>query len=218
MTTVYRDFILKWSPNGSASSIAITNVENNQIGAFKKMRVKSITTPLTFYAISNINNTLLLEEDNSGTWNTVTLTPGNYTGAEFATEVKTQFETIGAGTYTVTISDTTNKITISVSGGASTFSAAFKENDNQREKIWGVPHGTAGQNAAENPPTNAQINDAPSGSYTSANPIMIWGPDYMLLKSETLVKMLNKRHTVVIDTALTGTSGVDASGNAVTLQ
>lgn len=216
--TTYRDFILKWSPAGSSSNINITSAENTQIGAFKQMRVKSITVPITFYAISSINNTFLLKETGV-TWKLITIPASNYTSTEFAAAIKTVIEAsdVLATTYTVTISSTTGKLTITASTG--TISIAFPTNDVQREKIWGVPHGTAGCTYAQligvSTPTAAQINNTPAITYVSTNPVMLWGPDYLLLKSSTLVKMLNNRHTVIIDTASTGVSGIDASGNAV---
>lgn len=145
-----------------------TATEIAQVKKFSVMTLRDIILPLTYYNINDSNNTVLLKEG-AGSWNLVTLTKGNYTSSQFASEVATQLDAIGAGTYTVSISSITGKMTISVAGGAATFSIAFTTGNRQTEKIWGVPAGTAGAAVyIENPPSAAQVNNVAAGSYTSA--------------------------------------------------
>lgn len=180
MTTLIKEFHLSFAPNGSASSVAITEAQNVSIGSYRRLKIKQFTMPITYYAVSTINNAAELSE-NGGGWAAVTLTPGNYTQSTFATEVKTQLEATGAGTYTVSINTETSKMLISVGGGAATFSIRFTASNRQMEKIWGVPTGTA----------RPQIPNG--GSYTSTNIIQLWGPDHINLVSSTLVKMIASR-------------------------
>jgi len=177
------EFYFSWMPGGSPTSIAISELQNREIGRFRRMKIKHFVMDTTFYAVSSINNAFELEEDGSGTWLAGTLTPGNYTVSTFSAEVKTRLEAIGAGTYTVSISSESSKITIAVSGGASTFSIRFTESDRQKEKLWGVAAGTA---------QNLQIPN--TGSYTSSKVVHLWGPTMINFTSSTLNKMLSEEN------------------------
>lgn len=65
------------------------------------------------FDIDSTNNTLLFNE--GGATLTATLSGGNYTISTLATEIKTQMDSAGALTYTVTVSSD-NKITIAATG------------------------------------------------------------------------------------------------------
>lgn len=190
-----REFYIKWCPDGTTYTKTITDTERATIGRITHVEFKAITFPLSFYAIDSYNNSFKLEEDDSGSWYDVTLTPGNYNISQFETEVKTQLEVESAAhmnsrTYTVSISQITGKITISISSG--TFSISFETANHQAEKIWGVPKDTAGDDLPlsiePNAPNAAQINPIPASSYTSVNPVFLWGPDHLLLKSAAFHK------------------------------
>lgn len=79
------------------------------------------STPITITAA--VNDKIDFREDDTTTF-AATLTPGVYSTATLATEIKTQLEAAGAGTYTVTYDGlaggNTRKYTISVAGGATT--------------------------------------------------------------------------------------------------
>jgi hypothetical protein len=172
-----RSLTIRFSPNGSNSSIISISLETiNKIGVFKSVYIDTIVVPITYYTISNINNTFLLRE-NSGLWNTITITPGSYTSTQFASELKNRLEDVGAGNYNVSFIEYTGSIKITVSGSVSTFSISFLTGDTQKEKIFGIPNNTAGANyVIQNPPAAAQINNVRAASYTSdsqLSPIII---------------------------------------------
>ena len=67
------------------------------------------------FLIGSFNNKIDFEETASAEL-TATLTGGSYTADGLCTEIKTQMDSAGASTYTVTYSDTTNKFTITSNG------------------------------------------------------------------------------------------------------
>lgn len=82
--------------------------------------------------IDNTNNKIDFEETAS-TELTATLTSGTYTPSALATEVKTQLDSAGASTYTVTYSSTTKKFTLAsnLGGGGGTFKLLAQSGTNQ---------------------------------------------------------------------------------------
>jgi len=167
-----RGLTMRFSPNGtSVSNISISSETILKVGIFKSVYIDSIVVPITYYTISSINNKFLLRE-NSGSWSTVTITPGSYTSTQFASELKNRLEDVGAGNYTVSFIEYTGSIKIVVSGSVSTFSISFLTGDAQKEKIFGIPSNTAGATyAIQNPPAAAQINNIPASTYISNNQI-----------------------------------------------
>jgi hypothetical protein len=82
------------------------------------------------YLIDATNNDIDFKED-AGSEVTATLTSQEYASATLlAAEIKTQMESAGSGTYTVTHSGTTNKFTIAVSGSASSVQILWKTGTN----------------------------------------------------------------------------------------
>lgn len=80
--------------------------------------VDHINIPVTWYNINSTNN-ILLWDDSIGGAITTTITPGNYTANELATELGTQMTADEAqgDTYTVTYNSTTQFFTIAGDGG-----------------------------------------------------------------------------------------------------
>lgn len=69
----------------------------------------------TQYTVNSYNNSITFNE---GAGNlTLTLTEGNYDGDSFATELETQLIAVGANTYSLAYSASTNKITITMGIG-----------------------------------------------------------------------------------------------------
>ena len=66
----------------------------------------------TQYPINSNNNTIIFQENDSISNLTMTLTPGNYTGSDLATEFQTQMNTIGGNTYSISYDSGTGKLTI----------------------------------------------------------------------------------------------------------
>lgn len=132
MSTFSREVYLKFTPFASPVEITLTDEEIANIGKFNSIIYKNITIPLTYYAISEINNSFLFRENDTGSWTLVRLDPGNYNSVSFANEVKNKLESNGSGTYDVSISPTTGRMDIAVSGGATTFSISFPTGDRQR--------------------------------------------------------------------------------------
>jgi hypothetical protein len=178
------EFYLTWKPLGSVSTIPITEQQNRDIGSYKRIKFKLFTFPITYYGVSNINNTVQLSE-NGGAWNTMVLENSNYDDIEFVAELKRKLDAVGAGTYTVTISKYTGKLTITAVN-ITNFSIRFTASSKQHEKIWGVIAGTS------RPQIPATL------SYTSPNVIQLWGPDQLNVVSSTLSKMITKKNIDVV--------------------
>ncbi len=213
MATQNREIYFKFSPDGSAQDVSLSASELSQIGSFKRLKFSSITTPLLYYSISSINQQFALIErnDSSATTTTlITLTSGNYTSASFATELQTQLNNNDAygSTYTVTISTTTGKLSITNNNGGTWngFQIEFYTGNSgtsdtaskrvQAEKIWGVTP-TLLSDAA---PASPQIGSGSFvTSYTSSLPVQLWGPDQLLVVSPELKKMLVRYNTDIVD-------------------
>ena len=179
------EFYLAWSPSGSAATIPISSAQNTAIGIYRKIKFKTFVFPTSFYSVYDANKTAELSED-GGAWTSFTLTKSNYTASTIVTEIKTALETVGAGTYTVTIDTYTGKLYITATGITS-FSIRFTSNSRAHEKIWGILEGTS------SPQIPATL------SYSSSAVVQLWGPDCLLVKSPTLAKMMAKNNIDVSD-------------------
>jgi len=74
----------------------------------KQVEIVTIEIPFSFYVITSTNYTLNFE-DNVATPLTINITPGNYSGTSFATELQTQMNTQMAG-FTVSYDDSIYKL------------------------------------------------------------------------------------------------------------
>ena len=80
----------------------------------RRIIVRSVTVPRTFYAINSTNNTLLFDR---GGVKTATVTPGNYTAAELAAELQSKMLAADSNAYVVTIDSITRHFTIAGTAG-----------------------------------------------------------------------------------------------------
>lgn len=97
--------------------------------------------------------------------NTLTLTPGNYSGSTLATEIKTQLDTISAVVYTVAYSAITNKFTITPDSG--NFGFEFSSNTTATSRF------LLGKDAVDDVLASSQVSD---------NPIDLKLHDHILIK------------------------------------
>lgn len=231
MTDKYREISLSWVPDGYTNVIEISDDIRNKIGTFKSMRVNYVVTPITFYAISDINNKFLLSVDGGTSWNQVELTIGNYTSIQFAEELKSKLDSAPGGyTYTIVINPGG---TITISIDSDTFRIAFIKSK-QTNKIWGMSQSQAGDaGVIENPPSSYQINNVAADSYTSVeiipNEIEIYLQNKLFILYETseivvnltegvytreefIVELANKLNTAG---AYTYTVSIDISGKLI---
>lgn len=76
-------------------------------------KLKSLVMPLTFYNIASPNNKIYFNENSTN--KTATISSGTYDFVTICTAVRTALDNASGGfaTFTVTYSDTTNKLTIS---------------------------------------------------------------------------------------------------------
>ncbi len=97
------------------------------------------------YEIDATNNKIDFKEDAGGEL-TATLVAAEYAdAAALAAQIKTQMEVVGAGTYTIAFSATTNRFTITLSGVAvSTFQILWKTGTNGADGNDIAPHDELG--------------------------------------------------------------------------
>lgn len=102
-------------------------IVNTESETFKVKIIPSITNvrflqlinaelPFTFYPIRTGSNDLIYFKDTGDVARTATIGPGAWSIKDYLVEVKTQMESVGAGTYTVTRNKQTRKITIDADG------------------------------------------------------------------------------------------------------
>lgn len=202
MTDKYREISLSWVPDGYANVMEISDDVRNKIGTFKSMRVNYVVTPITFYAISAINNRFLLREFVVNEWREVVLTVGNYTSIQFAEHLKSKLEAAwGNYTYTVVINPG-GTIKISISDGVY-FHIAFIKSK-QSEKIWGVRNTVAGPSGIiENPPSQHQIDNA-FIPYTSVDVM----PNEIIIDSQNKLFLLYENEHAMVYITVNLTEGV----------
>ena len=94
---------------------------SSEIQDVKKIKVSSIVIPFSYYVFTSANNAFQVIETTGTSTVLVAITPGNYSSATFIAEMKSKLEagSIATGnslTYTISISDSTNKLTIAATG------------------------------------------------------------------------------------------------------
>lgn len=108
---------------------ATTVAQNCTIPFEKKLsvgeyRLTSLILPFYDYNVTENNNRIYF---NDGTDDLVAvLTPGTYTSLTIAAEVKARMDAVSAQTFTVSVDDTTNKLTVAI--GADTVQFTFGTN------------------------------------------------------------------------------------------
>jgi hypothetical protein len=101
----------------------------------RRVNLLSTEIPNAEYVVNGTNN-LIDFKYNNGADLVATLTPGNYTGATLAAEIETQLEDAAGspGVFGVSFSETTSKLTITVS--ANTFELLLSSGDNLATSAW----------------------------------------------------------------------------------
>jgi hypothetical protein len=191
-------------PNSFEYSIDLDNIYKDLIS----IELISANIPKTEYLINSSNNLLHFIED-SGSELIATITPGNYTPTSLATEIETQLETSGGGSYTVSAdSTTTNKFTITLDSGATTFDLLFDGGNETHE----TQTRTIYKDNSIGPIIGFSRTDVIGiTTYTGDNQYNLNGPTYILLKIHNLDnlngvqnKSINKSFAkIILDTNLT---------------
>lgn len=130
-----------------------------------KWQVKSVEIPFSYYVINSSNNTITWEDSVPNT-HSATITPGNYTGSQLASEIQTKMNAQMSG-FTVTFSSNTYKLSWS---NASTFKLLASGNTTADEIIGLSGDGTLATSDA------------------SDNAINLSGPHYVMIRSNELSK------------------------------
>ena len=105
----------------------------------REIRLLESTFPNSIYQIDQAWNGFAFTEDPDGTPDeqAIDITPGNYTGAQLATEIETQLNSDMTGNdYTVTYSSKTNKFTTTKGSGEWSYDTGLSE---EMQKILGLP-------------------------------------------------------------------------------
>lgn len=145
---------------------------NNTSIRIAEIMIERVEIPFSFYIINTTNNVLTF---NSGA-NSITLTPGNYTGPTLITELTTKLTAAFAGqSPVVTFSNSTYKLTISKT-------AAF----NVDSKI-DVPASTASYILG------FYTSTVSATSVTASGALNISGPNYILITSTFLTRPIQHK-------------------------
>jgi len=147
----------------------------------KRIRLSNLELPWTHYVFNSTNNTINFKEDGGGTL-VATLSSQNYSRSQLATEIKTQLESAGAGTYTVSVSNNTYKLTITPTAGITNFQL-LASGSNSCHKTLGF-----------------SVDSANSSTVTGNEIAQISGLNYVLLRSNVA---LNRRHKSFYDNSST---------------
>lgn len=111
-------------PNEHTYTIHLNETYHNAVS----IELLSANIPNSEYIINASNNLFCIEET-GGSELFVTVTPGNYTLAEIATEIQTQLNSVGSSAYTVTSTNNYARI-----------SKLFSSTSNQITSNTGTPH------------------------------------------------------------------------------
>ena len=85
------------------------NIQNLGLRNIESWAIGSVSIPFTYYTINSTNNYMRVMPVDTN----ITLTPGNYTMPQLITALKTELDALAIGTFTITYSDITNKMTFS---------------------------------------------------------------------------------------------------------
>lgn len=99
-----------------------------------KYELRQVVLGNSIYNVTAGNNQVYFAE--SGMSATATLTLGNYSASQLATELKTQMDAVGGQAYTVAYSDTTHKYTVSAAANFGFEFESFTSNRAHRLIGW----------------------------------------------------------------------------------
>ena len=133
----------------------------------KTMELESVEIPNTMYVFNSTNNVITFSEGGGDL--TATITPGTYSISNLETEIKTRMDTAGSDTYTVSIDETTKKLTVSSNG---IFSLLFSEPNNPYKELGFTEEDTA-----------------IAASHTSTNVVKLSGFDFLYLYIRNYAQM-----------------------------
>lgn len=125
-----------------------------------------VIMPNLIYPIRSNRNQVIINE--GGADKVATIPDGYYDSTNFPAALKTALDSAGALTYTVSISSTTNKITISATGA---FTLKFTDTSSYMWKILGFDYNSTTSSSA---------------SQTGSMPIRLDGDEYFVLQLENL--------------------------------
>lgn len=177
---------LTYSRGGSTDELDWTDKEG-EAGIIRRvdanfddgdMNVKVVyTAGFSEYFITPDNNKLDIDEGSGE--ETITLTSGQYTGSELATEIETQLEAVSSAAYTVSYDKTIHRMTLTKSSG--TFTIYWNSGTNV----------SVSDNLARLLGFDTENNDTGALTYTSNHPMV--GVPYMLEYAAILLAEWNYR-------------------------
>lgn len=115
----------------------------------REVRLLQSVIPNSIYQLASGYNTFDFTEDPAGTPDaqTITLTPGNYTGSELATEIETQLNADMTGNdYSVSYDSNTNKLTTTKTSGTWKYDSG---NGEEIIRILGIPSTGSGNQTTD---------------------------------------------------------------------
>jgi len=163
------------SPNSSTSSNFTFNL-NRSVSRITDIIVRSIQLPFTFYTVNSTNNVLTFNNNSLS----ITITPGNYTTATIAIELKSKMDSVfGDSSTNVSFLNSSFKLTITRSTPFSIDAAAS------------VPASTFAILIGFK---TSSVTDTTA---TSDVVINLSGPNYIVIESKFLTKAIQNKVTYV---------------------
>ena len=161
----------------------------------------SIKVLPSIIVVNSRNKNALLYLTGINPWLEVTLQEGTYTRNEFASVVSSGLNIVSYSYASFEVSINNNgtlNITLIPNNSYVAFSISFTQNKSEIEEIWGVPYLTPGATYyIQNPPSNSQITNYQE--FTTPCPVILWGPDQILVKSRSLQKLMALKNNDIAD-------------------
>lgn len=178
---------LSFYPNGSSQNIQVSGEKKSQLSDFVHLKINWVRVQTTYHSFPT---SIIQLSENSAASVDVSLSAGNYTVSTFIVELANKLTAAGAGTYTVTYSSVTGKLTIVVSGGGVTdFRIGFTTNSRILERYLGVTYGTSGTPSYQLSSSGTTL-ITPSSCIPSA-------PNMLYLKSTALNNIIVKENWMI---------------------
>ena len=175
MSFVKSEIFVDSSDRNSGDTINDFSIDlsDSKYDTINAIEIKKVDMVKSFYNIDDTNNQIYFL-DTGVTATTSTITNQDYTEAQLATEVQTQMNADGDGTYTVTFGSQTGKMTLAIGSGNYELTTTTTTN-----AVWDVIG------------FDTSADKTGAGTYTGDNLVDINHPKYIDIKSRAISNLMD---------------------------